>query len=68
MLLNVVCFLSLGVYGCIVSLCSGCCYAVLTIIIADKLMYIDKLITSYDIYILYWCLLYFICIIITKKY
>ena len=24
MLLNVVCFLSLGVYGCIVSLCSGC--------------------------------------------
>ena len=28
MLLNVVCFLSLGVYGCIVSLCSkcvGCC-------------------------------------------
>ena len=24
MLLNVVCFLSLCVYGCIVSLCSGC--------------------------------------------
>ena len=24
MLLNVVCFLSLGVYGWIVSLCSGC--------------------------------------------
>ena len=24
MLLNVGCFLSLGVYGCIVSLCSGC--------------------------------------------
>ena len=24
MLLNGVCFLSLGVYGCIVSLCSGC--------------------------------------------
>ena len=24
MLFNVVCFLSLGVYGCIVSLCSGC--------------------------------------------
>ena len=24
MLLNVDCFLSLGVYGCIVSLCSGC--------------------------------------------
>ena len=24
MLLNVVCFLSLDVYGCIVSLCSGC--------------------------------------------
>ena len=25
MLLNVVCFLSLGVCGSIVSLCSGCC-------------------------------------------
>ena len=24
MLLNMVCFLSLGVYGCIVCLCSGC--------------------------------------------
>ena len=50
MLLNVVCFLSLGVYGCIVSLCSGCVGCCAFCLICDawscKCWYIGSMLVS----------------------